>query len=254
MSLNRLGFLFGILIGTLVIILLANPVQAGCLIGCWSRDCAQEYGLSAVDEPYRVTHAEWTDDNQKTWVGEGVDCSGLVHKTWAMQNAQGSKALFWWKTEEVIPADVGSYSAAGFYSNCASTYACEWVCDGGNCPMTNTVFMDAFATLNDPANPNDNHVGLVYEELSNSEDRILEAVDQVGDKDVRIIIHNWRTLPIYRGIKRNDWSYSCSSCPDCKTVYLPHVNRDPGDQEKSFGDPDPYPSPKLVITTPYPYP
>jgi hypothetical protein len=27
-------------------------------------------------------------DNQKTWVGEGVDCSGLVHKTWAMKDAQ----------------------------------------------------------------------------------------------------------------------------------------------------------------------
>lgn len=253
MTPNRIGFSLGILLGALVVIINAKPAHAGCLIGCWSRECAKEYGSSAVDEPYRVTHAEWINDDQKTWVGEGVDCSGLVHKTWAMKDAQGSIDFFWWKTDEVIPPN-GSYSAAGFYSNCASTNACTWVCDGGNCPITSTIFMDAFATLNDPANPNDNHVGLIYEEISNYEDRILEAVDQAGDKDVRIFVHNWRSQSIFRGIRRAGWSSFCSTCPGCQTVYLPRVNRDPGYPEKNLGDSDPYPPPGSKTPTPYPYP
>jgi len=232
MKINRIGLLLGFLLGAFATIVITKPAQAGCLKSCWSRTCARSYGYSAVNEPYRVTHAEWTDDDIKTWPEEGVDCSGLVHKTWAMKDAHGSTDFYWWIREEVLPE---KYSAAGFYSNCGSTNACVKVCDGGSCPMSKTVRMDAFATLNDPANPNDNHVGLIYDEISDRRDRILEAVQQSGDQDVRIIEQGWRTDPKYRGIKRSVWSSSCSPCPSgCPVVYLPLVNKGPG-------NPNPYP-------------
>lgn len=239
--LNRMGLLSGLLLGTFVTIMIARPVQAGCQKSCWSRSCAKQYGSTAVDEPYRLTHAEWIDDNQKTWDGEGVDCSGLVHKTWAMEDAQGSTAFFWWWSYEVLPE---SYSAGGFYNNCASTYACSTVCIGGSCPMDSTNEMDAFATLNDPANPNDNHVGLIYEEVSNSQDRILEAVNIYGtDQDVRIATHTWRADPDYRGIKRATWTSNCSSCPSFCPVTLPLILHNSGYSGDGSGTINPYPSP-----------
>ena len=137
MTLNRMGLVFGLLLGTLVTITISKPVQAGCKKSCWSRDCAYFYGETAVDEPYRVTHAEWIDDGQRTWDGEGVDCSGLVHKTWAMKDAHGSTEFFWWRTDEILPE---SYSAAGFYSNCASYNACFTICTGGSCPPSSTIY------------------------------------------------------------------------------------------------------------------
>jgi len=234
MTPNRLGLFLGLLLGTFVVISTARPVQAGCKPPCWTRTCAKSYGETAVNEPYRVTHAEWIDDDQRTWDLEGVDCSGLVHKTWAMKDARGSTAFFWWWSQEELPE---KYGAGGFYNNCASTYACRTVCTGGNCPMSSTVNMDAFATLNDPANPNDDHVGLIYEEISNSQDRILEAVDDpYSDNDVHIALLNWRTDPHYRGIKRETWSISCSSCQNSCPVALPLIQKNAGNSQSGSGD------------------
>ncbi len=248
MKLDKIGLLLGFLLGTFAASMLAKPVRAGCVVSCWDRTCAKSYALGAVDEPYRVNHAEWTDDNRLSWDGEGVDCSGLVYKTWGMKGNTGSTALFWWFTAETLPSE--KYFARNFYAGCSG--ACPKVCDGGvgNCPRTMTEVMDAFATLNGSSN-DDDHVGLIYEEQTDSQDLILEAVDQVNTyKDVRIETHSWRANAQYRGIRRAGWSLSCSSCPDSCPVYIPLVHKAVATPYKILEYSNPYPIPG----TPSPYP
>lgn len=214
MRTNRIGLLLGFVLGTLVAIAITRPVQAGCLKSCWSRSCAKTYGYSAVAEPYRVTHAEWTDDNRKTWDGEGVDCSGLVFKSWAMKNTSDISDFYWWTTQEVLTW--GKYTAGGFYNECNWHFnACRKVCEAGagTCPPSLTVYMDAFAVLAGHGGYSENHIGLIYREIDNNYDDILEAVQQSGDQDVRIKKWDWRTREGFRGIKRTVWSSSCSPCP-----------------------------------------
>lgn len=250
MTHKRFGFMIGTLLGSFVVILIAKPAQAGCQINCWSRTCAKSYGYTAVYEPYRVTHAEWINDDQKTSEYEGVDCSGLVYKTWAMENTDGSINFYRWSTEEILSE---KYNAGGFYNNCSSTNACTTVCYGGNCPTPSTEIMDAFATLNDPANSSDDHVGLIYAEINDTRDYILEAVQQSGDQDVRIIEQDWRGDPKYRGIRRANWSFSCPTCPVC-AVYLPNIYSSSGVLVNGINDSNPYPTSKLEGPIPNLYP
>lgn len=112
MKLNRIGLLLGFLLGTLTVLMPVKPVFAGCRVNCWSRECAKAYGYTAVNEPYSVTHAEWKDDDLLSWVGEGVDCSGLVNKAWAMKDNSGSTELFWRYTIESLPVE--KYFARNF--------------------------------------------------------------------------------------------------------------------------------------------
>jgi hypothetical protein len=202
MKTNRIGLLLGFLLGTLAAIAIVKPVLAGCLKSCWSRSCASSFGYSALGEDYALTHAEWKP-------GPGVDCSGLVNKTWTIQNASGSTNFYRWDTWEVIPD--GGYTAGGFYYECNyRTNVCHRVCTGGSCPMSSTDYMDAFATLNGPGN-DDNHIGLIYQEISDGRDQILEAVSP----SVHIEEKTWRTQSSYRGIKRtNITTYTCL-CGTC---------------------------------------
>jgi hypothetical protein len=222
MKTSPIGLLLGFLLGTLAALAIAKPVGAGCLASCWSRSCARSYGYTAVKEPYRVTHAEWIDDDKNTPnmpYGdhiEGVDCSGLVHKTWAMENASGSTRYKWWTSAEVLPS---KYSAGGFYNECSGTLACRKVCEAGTgtCPKSLTDKMDAFAVLAGHAGYSQDHVGLIYNEIDDGNDDILEAVDQSGTyQDVRIKTWNWRSKAGFRGIKRATWASSCATCQPCQ--------------------------------------
>lgn len=257
MKLNKIGLLLGFLLGAFTVLMPAKPVQAGCRVNCWSRDCALRYGDTAVNEPYLLTHAEWIDDDIRTpgMVYEGVDCSGLVNKTWGMKDDSGPTSFFWWYTTEFLSDD--KYFARNFYDECNGNGACTKVCDSGqtSCPYSLTERMDTFVTLNNPSIDTDDHIGLIYEELPPGQDRILEAVDQDGtDQDVRKEPHAWRFMSGYRGIQREGWRSDslCSglSCPFGCPIFLPSVLKVAATPYKVFERPNPYPIPGLS----YPYP
>lgn len=257
MNLNRIGLLVGILLGTLTVLKPEEPVFAGCRVNCWSRDCASRYGYTAVNEPYSVTHAEWKDDDMLSWVGEGVDCSGLVNKAWGMKDNSGSIEFFWRYTLESLPAE--KYYARNFYDECGGTGACVKVCQTStsltDCPYSVTEPMDAFVTLNNIIDPNDDHIGLIYLEDIAGYDWILEAVNQENTYiDVRIAEHSWRIMTGYRGISRVSWSSnsSCSgsTCPASCPIYLPSVSRGQWIYNNFFEYDYSYPDPEFA----YPYP
>jgi hypothetical protein len=248
--------LLGFLLGAFTVLMPVKTVSAGCRVNCWSRNCALDYGVTAVNEPYRVTHAEWKDDDILSWPGEGVDCSGLVNKTWGMKDNSGSTSFFWWYTEESLPSQ--TYFARNYYWECNGNGACTKVCDSGSltaCPYSATEPMDAFATLNNPSIDTDDHIGLIYAEESAGLDWILEAFDQQGtEQDGRIVEHSWRIMTGYRGIRRASWSsnYSCSdsTCPFGCPIYLPSIHKVAATPYKILEGSNPYPTPSLS----YPYP
>lgn len=257
MKLNLIGLLLGFLLGVFTLLMPAKPVYAGCRVNCWSRNCATDYGATAVNEPYRVTHAEWKDDDILSWVGEGVDCSGLVNKTWGMKDNGGPTSFFWWRTEEPLPAQ--KYFARNFYYECNGNGACTKICDSGSlttCPYSETEPMDAFVTLNNPSIDTDDHIGLIYQEDSAGYDWILEAVENPngGDQDVTIARQSWRIMSGYRGIRRSGWSSnnSCSdlTCPFGCPIYLPSISKVAATPNIILEGSNPYPTPELS----YPYP
>lgn len=261
MKLNNIGLLLGFLLGVFTVLMPAKPVQAGCRVNCWSRDCASRYGVTAVNEPYLVTHAEWIDDDIRTpgMDYEGVDCSGLVNKTWGMKDNGGSISFFWWHTDEYLSAN--KYYARNYYWECNGNGACTKVCDSGSltaCPYSATELMDAFVTLNNPSIDADDHIGLIYAEGPTNYDQILEAVEDPygGDQDVTIAQHSWRIMSGYRGIRRAGWSSnnSCSylSCPLGCPIYLPSVLKVAATPYKILEGSNPYPIPGTPI--PYPIP
>lgn len=116
--------------------------------------------------------------------------------------------------------------------------------------------MDAFATLNNPINYSDDHIGLIYLEDIAGYDWILEAVENPygGDQDVTIARHSWRVMTGYRGIRRVGWSLntSCSgnTCPNNCPIYLPSVRRGQSIFFNIYEIDDPYPVPEFI--QPYP--
>jgi hypothetical protein len=258
MKLNIIGLLLGFLFGAFIVLLPAKPAYAECRVNCWSRGCALDYGVTADKEPYIVTHAEWINDNIKTWDSEGLDCSGLVNKTWGMKDNSGSTLFYWWFPDEHLPAQ--KFFARNYYYGCNG--ACTTVCDSGsltNCPYTATEPMDAFVTLNSPSSDADDHIGLIYLEDAGGYDWILEAVENPfgGDQDVHIERHSWRITPGYRGIRRIGW-YSdtlCSglTCPSGCPIHLPLINKFGPTLNKVLEYPNPYPTPGRQ-SSPYPTP
>jgi len=195
------GALLGFLLGAYVTLVYVIPVQALT----WGRTEAKSFVSGAQYEPYVLTGGWWSDDNIPTTPAnfgntrsEGVDCSGLVFKAWQMSTTIGSTSF---ELRNAYDDVHGPYQAASFYGGCSG--ACSTVCQAGSgtCPYTSTNTMDAFAVLKGNAGFTENHIGLIYSELSNGQDSIIQAIRPT----ITISTQSWRTKPGFRGIKRNGW-------------------------------------------------
>ncbi len=236
MKTHRIGLLLGLVFGGLIMIVTSQSAYAGTSLTCWSRQCAYDYAYSARYEYYRMTHEEWYDDNVNTTPNlkpnatklpyddhiEGVDCSGLVYKAWALTGTTGNYQTFTcYKTTEKVSS---RYKATHFFDGCAG--ACTIVCgkpkSGSTWPTTcknwKPEMMDAYAVLKgtSPLYSVD-HVGLIFEALSEGRDRTLEAFNDKKIYDFKTI--TWRSDAAFRGLVRKNWK-SNSTC-SCSTACRP---------------------------------
>jgi hypothetical protein len=78
--------------------------------------------------------------------------------------------------------------------------------------MTST--NDIWAVLKDTDGFTDNHVGIIYREISNGSDEILEAGGKDSDEIVRLREWDWRSKTGYKARRRAVWSSSCSPCKE----------------------------------------
>lgn len=223
---HRIGLALGLVLGALVTIVTAQSVSASTSLTCWTRACAKTYAYSVYGEPYRTTHEEWYDDGVNTTPNlqpnptklpyhdhiEGVDCSGLVYKAWAMSGTSGSTSFKCYKTTEYISS---RYKATHFFAGCSG--ACSIVCGKGqaqSCATYTMTYMDAYAVLagTSPLYSVD-HVGLIYSLNTDGSTKTLEATN-CSSSPCRYQYKNisWKNDPQFRGIRRKSWSSSCSAC------------------------------------------
>jgi hypothetical protein len=143
-----------------------------------------------------------TDDtpNQPDSSGEGPDCSGLVFKSWELENSWGASGVHWWNRIENVH---GPYSSTAFHD----------VGTTSNLPFfhvgkSNSLYMDAFAR--------DGHVGLLYSGVQNS-DGTYNFIEAKGDDyGVNIFEETWMSNSDYVGVRRKAWTADCY--PNCSSA------------------------------------
>jgi hypothetical protein len=161
----------------------------------WGRDSARTYARSAVGEMYRTLGGWWIDNNvEDPFDGikgyEGVDCSGLVFKSWALPHVTGGTGQWYWNYEHDVH---GPYQASAFNSGCSG--ACSTICNGP-CGGYSLAAMDAFASST--------HVALFNLRDGGGHDWVIEALSP-GYTAVEHINDSFRNSSSYKGIRRSGW-------------------------------------------------
>lgn len=175
----------------------------------WSRSLANSTASSAVSEPYSTLGGWWIDNNvadpfHGTKGYEGVDCSGLVFKSWAMKYIRGTLGATSW----AYNIDVhGPYQARDFKDSCNNTGACRQICgNGAGLPVCSTyaamALMDAFASATYRGGTG--HVALFVTRNASGVDELIEA-QQPGLPARRFWSNAYRTDTSFYGIRRNGW-------------------------------------------------
>lgn len=202
-----LPFIVGMTVGTL-----ASPTHAESdwvLNNCddtpsfntdWRRSDARAYASSANGDGYDWGGGCWNGDgidntpNQDGYHnsdGEGPDCSGFVHKAWALANDFSTNSRYWPPLNNVYPDAHGPYTAADFQGGTGAANQLA------NKNYGTTALMDAFASSS--------HVGMIYSEGSGGSDTMIEARDQ--QINTGIFPRNYRSLSSYTGVWRAGWDH-----------------------------------------------
>jgi hypothetical protein len=164
----------------------------------WRRSDARAYASSANGDGYDWGGGCWNgdgvdntpnQDSDHNTEGEGPDCSGFVHKAWALSNTFGDARRYWPPLTNKDPGAHGPYTAADFQAGVGASNQLA------NKNYGTTGLMDAFASSS--------HIGMIYSEGSGGSDTIIEAKDQ--QTNTGIFTRNYRSLGSFTGVKRSVW-------------------------------------------------
>jgi len=200
-----LPFLMGMTVGVVVspvhaesTWVLNNCDQSSSFSTTWTRDYARSYASSANGDGYDWGGGCWNGDgvdntpNQDTdhnTEGEGADCSGLVHKSWALANDGSTTRRYWPILSNKQPEAHGPYVALDYHNGVGPTNVLS------NKNYGTTIHMDAFASST--------HIGMIYSEGSGGSDTIIESKDQ--QTNTGIFVRNYRSLSGYDAVRRAGW-------------------------------------------------
>ncbi|MFT4009241.1 MAG: hypothetical protein QM655_04280 [Nocardioidaceae bacterium] len=156
-----------------------------------SRDTAKYYAFDANGDGYEWGGGCWDGDGVDDTPGapdsggEGPDCSGFTFKSWYMKKDWSAGWRGWPRLENVH----GPYTAADFKNGTGAANVISKT-------YATTKYMDAFASAT--------HIGMIYAELSNGQDRIIEAK---GDaQGTGIWTRTYRSNTDYGGVRRANWA------------------------------------------------
>jgi hypothetical protein len=164
---------------------------------------AQAYALVAFGEGYEWGGGCWNDNNQDDTprqpdsAGEGPDCSGLVFKTWELQN-NGNNAFTY---HDKLQNDHGPYTSYDFHSPADDPFFLL-----PDKSRTTTRYMDAFAKRG--------HVALLWSDPppSSGLDYVGEALGDAYGTDE--FAEDYRYDSAYVAIRRVNWTADCY--PHCQ--------------------------------------
>jgi len=166
------------------------------------RKDAQPYAVVAEHEGYEGGGGCWDNNNRDDtpWQpdsnGEGPDCSGLVFKTWELQNNGGSG----WTYHDLLQNDHGPYSSYNYHSP-LSTNPFYRVSKSRSVMQ----YMDAFAK--------NGHVALLSSTPppNGNTDVVIEAYTDTSG--VGANVRTYRYDSAYSGVRRKGWTPDC--WPNC---------------------------------------
>lgn len=166
------------------------------------RKDVQPYAMVAVGEGYEWGGGCWNDNNrddtpnQPDSNGEGPDCSGLVFKTWELQNNGGGLFTY----HDRMQFDHGPYASYDFHSPVDTDPFY-----GVPKSRSSMQYMDAFAK--------NGHVALLSskDEPNSQSDYVYEAY--TDDAGVLQSIRQYRYDSDYTGARREGWTPDC--WPNC---------------------------------------
>lgn len=176
---------------------LNNCNDNGSMSTTWRRVDARVYASSANGDGYDWGGGCWNgdgvdntpnQDSDHNSEGEGPDCSGFVHKAWALSNTFGD-ARRWWPPLANGSDAHGPYTAADFEAGVGASDQLA------NKNYATTGLMDAFASSS--------HIGMIYSEGSGGSDTIIEAKDQ--QTNTGIFSRTYRSNSSYTGVTRSVW-------------------------------------------------
>jgi hypothetical protein len=170
------------------------------------RTDARAYATVARSEGYEYGGGCWNNDNadntpdQPDSSGEGPDCSGLVFKSWELENSYGQNGVHWWDRMENVH---GPYSSTAFHN----------AGDGSGLPFfhvgkSNSLYMDGFAR--------DGHIGMLYSGVQNSNGTYNFIEAKGDDYGVQIFEESWMANTDYVGVRRKNWTADCY--PNCSAA------------------------------------
>ena len=216
-------FFLGLMGGTVVPALGSTWVSTHCNTNWYTRSIwrtsdAYAYALVAVGEGYKMGGGCWNNNNiddtphQPDSSGEGPDCSGLVFKTWALDNVAGANDLsFRYRYKE--------YKEHGPYDTAVLSGRSGTDPKFYNLSTSSRKQMDAFA-WNTKTCHDDNgnliwcgHTGLFVQNNANGTIKVIEAKgDEAGVVSSNVTWHTDTNHP-WKLARRNGWSPSCA--PNC---------------------------------------
>ena len=212
----------GMIGGTVVPAVAATRVDNNCSTSwytrsIWRRADAYSYARVALGEGYEWGGGCWNnnDDDDTPGApdsgGEGPDCSGLIFKTWALDNEPDATTLaFRYRYRSYkYHGPYGTYSFSGrdpdpkFY----------------NLSKSSRTYMDAFV-WNEKVCTNDygqlvycGHIGLFVSNQSNGTIKVLEAKGDADGVLYSFVTWHTDTNRDWKLVRRNGWSPSCA--PGC---------------------------------------
>lgn len=168
----------------------------------WSREEASSYALTANGDGYDWGGGCWNgngqddtpaQDTDHNSVGEGPDCSGFTFKSWAMALDFSNHKRRW----KIRTDQHGPYTADSFHDGVGAANVLASKAYG------NTIRMDAFASSG--------HIGMIFSESSDGQDRIIEAKDQ--QTNTGIFTRSYRSSTSFVAVRRGNWDPYCPQCP-----------------------------------------
>lgn len=161
--------------------------------GPWARSDAMQLSYRAVGEPYQLGGGWFTDNNtndgfHSTKGYEGLDCSGLVFKSWGLPYSLGQSYTWVWQDGHDAH---GPYFARDMKAGCSG--ACFTLCSSGqNCPAK--TYMDGYAS--------ETHMALYTTTDPYGNECVREAT---GTTIISHCTNYFRDSPDYSMIRRNLW-------------------------------------------------